>query len=69
MTEKFKVIVDDRGQVSAWMDGFLLEGVQGIEFYWEVDEIPTHKIEFVTQSAKFKPNMTVIEGGEKGETL
>lgn len=64
--EKFKVVVDEKGKVSVWMNGHLLKGVKGIEFYWEADEIPCHKIEFVTQAAKFEPkeNLTVIKGGE-----
>jgi hypothetical protein len=62
--EKFKVTVDEKGKVEAWMDGHILKGIRGIEFYWEVGEVPTHKVEFVTQVAKFEPNMTVIEGGE-----
>lgn len=65
--EKFKVIVDEKGKVECWMNGHVLKGVRGIEFFWEVDEIPTHKIEFVTQAAKFeaKDNLTVIKGGEE----
>lgn len=64
--EKLRVIVDEKGKVSIWMNGQLLSGVRGIEFYWEIDEIPTHKVEFVTQAAKFekKDTLTVIEGGE-----
>lgn len=65
--EKLKVTVDEKGKVAIWMNGQQLHGVRGIEFYWEIDEIPTHKVEFVTQAAKFeaKDNLTVIKGGEE----
>lgn len=52
--EKFKVTVDDRGKIEIWMDGCVLTGVRGIEFYWEVGEAPYHKIEFISQVAKLE---------------
>jgi hypothetical protein len=52
--EKLKLIVDDKGKIEIYMDGFAVRGVRGIEFYWEVGEAPSHKIEFATQAAKLE---------------
>jgi len=52
--EKLKVVVDDKGKIEIWMDGFLLSGIRAIEFNWEVGEIPCHRIEFVTSVAKLE---------------
>lgn len=52
--EKLKVIVDDKGKIEIWMDGCVIKGVRGIEFYWEAGEPPFHKIEFATQAAKLE---------------
>lgn len=50
--EKLKLTVDDKGKIELWMDGCVIKGVRGIEFYWEVGEVPFHKVEFVTPAAK-----------------
>lgn len=52
--EKLKLIVDDKGKITLWMDGCLITGVRAIDFNWELDEIPYHKIEFATQATKFE---------------
>ena len=33
--EKLKVIVDEKGSINIWMDGCLIQGIVGIEFYWK----------------------------------
>lgn len=50
---KLEVTVDERGKVRIFMDHYELQGVQAIEFRWEVGEMPTHEVKFVTQQAKF----------------
>jgi hypothetical protein len=50
--EKFKVIVDEKGAITIWLDGCVISGVVGIEFYWEVGEVPQHKIEFNSQATR-----------------
>jgi hypothetical protein len=57
--EKFKLIVDENGKIELWMDGCIIKGVRAIEFCWEVGEYPYHKIEFVTQAAKFERKYSV----------
>jgi hypothetical protein len=52
--EKLQVTVDEKGKVRIWMDHYELKGVQGISFNWEVGEVPTHEVKFVTQVAKFE---------------
>lgn len=52
--EKLRITVDDRGKVTIEMDNYELKGVKGIEFNWEVGEVASHRIEFVTQVAKFQ---------------
>lgn len=57
--DKLKIIVDENGKIVLWMDGCIVTGVREIEFYWEVGETPTHKIEFVTHAAKLERNYSV----------
>jgi hypothetical protein len=57
--EKLRISVDDKGKIEIWMDGCIVKGVRGIELYWEVGEIPYHKIEFATQAAKFDRKYSV----------
>lgn len=52
--EKLKIIVDDKGKIEIYMDGFLVKGIRSIELFWEVGEIPYHKLEFATQAAKLE---------------
>lgn len=52
--EKLRLVVDDKGRIEVWMDGCVVKGIRAIELYWEVGEIPYHKIEFATQAAKFE---------------
>lgn len=52
--EKFKLIIDDKGQIQFYMDGHLIKGVRAIDFNWEIGEIPYHKVEFATQATKFE---------------
>jgi hypothetical protein len=52
LMEKFKVIVDENGTITTWLDGCLVHGIVGIEFYWEVGEVPQHKIEFASQATR-----------------
>lgn len=57
--EKLKVTVDENGKIEIWMDGCIVKGVRAIEFYWEVGEVPYHKIEFATQATKFERKFSV----------
>mgnify|MGYP003581019256 CR=1 FL=1 len=57
--EKLKLIVDDNGKIEIWMDGCVVTGVRGIEFYWEVGEYPYHKLEFISQAAKFERKYSI----------
>lgn len=50
---KLEVTVDEKGKVRIMMDHYELKGVQAISFHWEVGEVPTHEVKFVTQVAKF----------------
>lgn len=52
--EKLKLVVDDQGKITVWMDGCLLKGVRLIELCWEIGEIPIHKLEFTTQASKIE---------------
>lgn len=57
--DKLKIIVDENGKILIWMDGCIVTGVREIEFYWEVGELPFHKLEFITQAAKFERKYSV----------
>jgi hypothetical protein len=46
--EKLKIIVDDRGRTTVWMNGEIVLGIRRIAFEHDIDEIPTHTIEFCT---------------------
>lgn len=51
MSEKLKIVVDDKGKTTVWMDGNIVEGIQEIDFNHEVGEFPTHRITYITQKA------------------
>jgi hypothetical protein len=52
--EKFKLTIDDKGKIDVWMDGCLIHGIRSMELFWEVGEVPYHKLEFVTQATEIK---------------
>jgi hypothetical protein len=52
--EKLKLILDDKGKIELWMDGCTLDGIRSIEVFWEIGEIPYHKIEFATPATKIQ---------------
>jgi hypothetical protein len=52
--DKLNISIDEKGKIEILMNGLKVYGARSIEFYWEVGEIPTHKIEFVTQAAEIK---------------
>jgi hypothetical protein len=57
--EKLKVIVDEKGDITIWLDGCVISGVVGIEFCWEVGEVPQHKIEFASQATKIERKYSI----------
>lgn len=52
--EKLNLTVDEKGKIKIFMNGLEVFGVRAIEFFWEVGEAPTHKLEFITQVAEIK---------------
>lgn len=46
--EKLKIVVDDKGKTTIWMDGKKVKGVRKINFESFAGEVPTHEIEFYT---------------------
>lgn len=53
-TEKLKIIVDDKGKTTIWMDGKKVKGARKINFEFIAGEAPTHEIEFYTQFGGLK---------------
>lgn len=56
--EKLKLTIDEKGHVAIWMDGCAINGVRSVEFFWEVGEVPFHKLEFATQATKIERKYT-----------
>lgn len=52
MTNKLEITVDENGKVAVFMNGFNVMGVRRIQFNYEVGEIPSHEIEFISQIAE-----------------
>lgn len=52
--EKLRISIDEKGRIELWMDGCLMTGLHSIELYWEVGEVPTHKLEFISPAAKIE---------------
>lgn len=50
--EKLRLVVDEKGKLELHMDGKKVFGFKSLEFYWEVGDVPTHKIEYFTHVAK-----------------
>jgi hypothetical protein len=50
--EKLKIIVDDKGKVKIFMDEREVYGARRIRFEFEVGDIATHEIEFISHIAK-----------------
>jgi hypothetical protein len=46
--EKLKIIVDDRGKTTIWMNGEIVHGVRRITFEHDICDVPVHTIEFCT---------------------
>lgn len=46
--EKLKVIIDENGKIKVFMNEKEITGFRRIQLNWEVGEIPTHEIEFVS---------------------
>lgn len=48
--EKLKIVVDDKGRTTVWMNGEIVQGIRRIEFDHEIGCIPEHIITFSTQA-------------------
>lgn len=52
--EKLKIVVDDKGNTKVWMDGKLVVGATRVKFEYNIDDLPRHEIDFVTQAGGLK---------------
>lgn len=49
--EKLRIVVDDKGHCFVYMNDEEVKGIRSIEFNYDVDDVPYHKIEFISQIA------------------